>query len=548
MEKQKPPMKGKRDMPKKANRQELGRFNIDGSLDKCLRVNKTTSKSSSKETNDGTSDRGTVNRNSQEDTVKEKATPQEKEVPIKKDGTDRNTLESRSQRNTVKEKATSGMRENGIPRKEDGTPGMCSKVNKTTSASSPSSYTDRSSSGESIGPLKSDSTPDEKCAAVNKAAYSSQRSSESSGDSSGSSSYVSVGCSSLVTSACKSDNQPGTYTCKRTRCKTCPYISNKVNISGRNGSVEVTDHFTCISKGVIYCITCTQCEKIYIGETERRLADRFREHLRDAEINGSTSVARHFNLPDHSHHNMTVCGVSLHHGNTESRRWLERKLILQLGALQPMGINERLPFSFRSYECIGRSSGYQAYSSGMSASESSRGGSSCPGPLKKDGTPDMRYAVNKAFYGSQFTSGYQAYIPRMSASGNYRGGSSCPGPLKKDGTPDMRYAVNKAFYGSQFTSGYQAYIPRMSASGNYRGGSSCPGPLKKDGTPDMRYAVNKAFYGSQFTSGYQAYISRMSASGNYSGGSSCPGPLKKDGTPDMRYAVNKAFYGSQMSR
>ena len=442
-------------MPKKANRQELGRFNIDGSLDKCLRVNKTTSKSSSKETNDGTSDRGTVNRNSQENTVKEKATLQAKEVPIKKDGTthrlvkvNRNTLESGSQRNTVKEKATSGMRENGIPWKEDGTPDMCSKVNKTTSAGSPSSCTGWSSSGESIGPLKSDSTPDEKCAAVKKAAYSSQRSSESSGDSSGSSSYVSVGCNS----AWKSDNQPGTYICNRS-CLTCPYISNKVNISGRNGSVEVTDHFTCISQNVIYCITCTQCEKIYIGETGRRLADRFCEHLRDAKKNGSTSVARHFNLPDHSHHNMTVCGVSLYHGNKESRRWLEGKFILQLGALQPEGINERLPFSFRSYECIGRSSGYQAYSSGMSASESSRGGSSCPGPLKKDGTPNMRYAVNKAAYGGQFTSGYQDYISRMYASGAFfsRGGSSCPGPLKKDGTPDMRYAVNKAAYGSQMS-------------------------------------------------------------------------------------------------
>jgi hypothetical protein len=37
------------------------------------------------------------------------------------------------------------------------------------------------------------------------------------------------------------------------------------------------------------------------------------------------------------------------------------------------------------------------------------------GPLKKDGTPDMRYKANKAK----------------------------PGPLKKDGTPDMRYKANK---------------------------------------------------------------------------------------------------------
>ena len=151
----------------------------------------------------------------------------------------------------------------------------------------------------------------------------------------------------LVRSAFKLNNQPGTFTCKRTRCKTCPFISNTVKISGPNRSVKVTDHFTCISTNVIYCITCTLCKKIYIGETGRRLADRFREHLRDAEQNNtdaSKPVARHFNLPNHSHHNMTICGLSLHQGNTESRKTLEQKLIFQLGTLSPHGINERFSF------------------------------------------------------------------------------------------------------------------------------------------------------------------------------------------------------------
>ena len=30
-------------------------------------------------------------------------------------------------------------------------------------------------------------------------------------------------------------------------------------------------------------ITCTLCKMLYIGETGRRLADRFREHLRDVK-------------------------------------------------------------------------------------------------------------------------------------------------------------------------------------------------------------------------------------------------------------------------
>ena len=100
----------------------------------------------------------------------------------------------------------------------------------------------------------------------------------------------------------------------------------------------ITDHFTCTSANVIYCITCTLCKKLYIGETGRRLGDRFREHLRDVEKddqNASKLVARHFNLPNHSNQHMVVCGLSLHQGSTESRKTLEQKFIFQIGTLNP---------------------------------------------------------------------------------------------------------------------------------------------------------------------------------------------------------------------
>ena len=51
------------------------------------------------------------------------------------------------------------------------------------------------------------------------------------------------------------------------------------------GNFLVTDHFTSTSANVIYFITCTYCNKLYIGETGKRLGDRFREHLRDVERN-----------------------------------------------------------------------------------------------------------------------------------------------------------------------------------------------------------------------------------------------------------------------
>ena len=57
----------------------------------------------------------------------------------------------------------------------------------------------------------------------------------------------------LVRSAFKSDNQPGTFTCKCTWWKTCPFISNTVKISGPNRFVKVTDRFTCISLNGMGC-------------------------------------------------------------------------------------------------------------------------------------------------------------------------------------------------------------------------------------------------------------------------------------------------------
>ena len=41
---------------------------------------------------------------------------------------------------------------------------------------------------------------------------------------------------------------------------------------------------------------------------------------------------------------MVVCGLSLHLGNTASRKNIEQKFIFQIGTLTPGGINERFSF------------------------------------------------------------------------------------------------------------------------------------------------------------------------------------------------------------
>ena len=125
---------------------------------------------------------------------------------------------------------------------------------------------------------------------------------------------------SLVKGSLSTELEPGTFKCSCKQCNTCPFITNTVSISGPKNSTQITNHFNCTFRNVIYCIWCTSCSQLYIGETGRRLGDCCHEHLLDVKNNSqevSKPVARHFNQPGHSHTNMTIFSLSLHQGNTE---------------------------------------------------------------------------------------------------------------------------------------------------------------------------------------------------------------------------------------
>ena len=99
----------------------------------------------------------------------------------------------------------------------------------------------------------------------------------------------------LVRSAFQTSEQPGTFKCARARCKTCPFICNVEKLSGPKRYLSQCH--------LLYKMHSLQRVILYIGETGRRLGERFREHLRDLEKdekNASKPVARHFNLPNHS--------------------------------------------------------------------------------------------------------------------------------------------------------------------------------------------------------------------------------------------------------
>ena len=87
---------------------------------------------------------------------------------------------------------------------------------------------------------------------------------------------------------------------------------------------------------------------VYIGETSRKLADRFGEHLRSVEgynqnsryHGGGFPVAEHFNLADHNNtQNMKVSVVKQVNSGTAPRQREERRVIFKLKTLASSGMN-----------------------------------------------------------------------------------------------------------------------------------------------------------------------------------------------------------------
>ena len=145
-----------------------------------------------------------------------------------------------------------------------------------------------------------------------------------------------------------SDTEAGTFSCKRRRCNTCKYVCTDKNLCvvGPNGSYSVKEHFTCISKNVVYAIICQNCNLVYVGETQRRLADRITEHIRSINLNqNGFPVAKHFNPPSQcSINDFSVTGLVLCNGSLRERLEAEHRLIYRLGTLNPGGLNTKFDF------------------------------------------------------------------------------------------------------------------------------------------------------------------------------------------------------------
>ena len=127
----------------------------------------------------------------------------------------------------------------------------------------------------------------------------------------------------LVRSKLRSDRQtmlpPGSFRCGK-NCMTCNYITDgrtNFTFSAAGETRPITNHIDCSSKNLIYMVHCRRCDKQYIGETKRRLKDRFNEHRRPVDrptpSSRPTTVSDHFLSKNHSPADMELIPLEIMH-------------------------------------------------------------------------------------------------------------------------------------------------------------------------------------------------------------------------------------------
>ena len=134
----------------------------------------------------------------------------------------------------------------------------------------------------------------------------------------------------------------GAYPCQHPRCRTCGHTSSETEFLGPKDRLTVKDSFTCLSSGLIYCISCRRCPAIYNGDTGRTL--RKRENLRSINKGApGFPVAEHFSSDGLTAADALVRGIKLWDGN-KPRKKQEMRLIFRFGTCQLRGLNADFHF------------------------------------------------------------------------------------------------------------------------------------------------------------------------------------------------------------
>ena len=77
---------------------------------------------------------------------------------------------------------------------------------------------------------------------------------------------------------------------------------NVIHSSTTRPPFYLSDTFTCKSTRLIYCIICSKCSKLYVGQTSKSLLNRFGHHRSAAKEKRKNAwlIYRHFRSRGHS--------------------------------------------------------------------------------------------------------------------------------------------------------------------------------------------------------------------------------------------------------
>ena len=88
-------------------------------------------------------------------------------------------------------------------------------------------------------------------------------------------------------------------------------------------------------------MTCSICNKRYIGETEQTLNGRCRGHESNMRSNNDNIVSRHYKEYYHTSEDYTVTAINKETDYNKGLR-LEEAWIILLASMHPKGLNSRM--------------------------------------------------------------------------------------------------------------------------------------------------------------------------------------------------------------
>ena len=145
---------------------------------------------------------------------------------------------------------------------------------------------------------------------------------------------------------CHHDNQTGECRpCGRKRCQCCKMITSAGTVKSSSGAtVRLRQNTDRTTENVVYLISCSSCNKQYVGETKGPLNKRMKGHRDDwrHRMFERSPTAEHFHSADHDFlSNASVCCLEHNKEWSDSTRKLrESYWIRRLNTLCPFGINK----------------------------------------------------------------------------------------------------------------------------------------------------------------------------------------------------------------